>query len=75
MAEQAQTHFTVSEWSTIRDEMKALRRGTKQLVPVLEARNPKITPTQSATLVEDLDEAILNLLDFKVAIQHLTKNP
>ncbi len=75
MAELDKTYLTVAEWTTMRDEVNALRRGTKQLVPVLETRNPKITPTQRDTLVEDLDEVIRNMIDFRESIKKLTKNP
>lgn len=69
------TYLSVAEWSDLRDNTKALSRGTKKLVPVIEARNPKITPTQADTIVEDLDEAIRNLTAFKNAVQKLTKHP
>lgn len=75
MPELDKTYLSVAEWSSMRDETKALRQGTKQLVPVLEKRNPKITPTQRDTLVEDLDEIIRNMIDFRESIKKLTKNP
>lgn len=73
MSDTEGTHFTVAEWSTMKTELENMRRGTKQLVPVLETRNPKITPTQSETLVDELDEIILNLVDFRSTIKSLTK--
>ena len=71
--EQDRTHFTMAEWSTISTELENMRRGTRKLAPVLETRNPKITPTQSQTLVDELDEIILNLVDFRSTIKSLTK--